>query len=157
MKLMSLFILLMLAVGCTAPEPGRVRHKMTGELLSKDNPCICGWPGMLFLSMEVYSGDKLVLSTSFDSPDCRGPDYFWEKAGKKPFSADAKLNRVVPNTDDPLSATIKGDVRIQIKHVDAVKTKAVLKDLELVREAPDSHSWYLAEDEVARVKKAAGL
>ena len=48
-------------------------------------------------------------------------------------------------------------MRIRIVHVDRLMTSALLTNLVLVRNTPESLEWYLAPQEVQRAKRAAGL
>ena len=107
--------------------------------------------------MEVYQDDRIVLCTTFDAPDSKGPAHFWQRAGEAPFASDKDVDKVKPNADNPLRATIAGAVRIQILHVERIMTGASLTNLTLIRNTPEDNLWYLPGDEVKRARRAAGL
>jgi hypothetical protein len=114
-------------------------------------------PGMKLLRMEVYQEERLILRTTFDAPDHKEVADFWRRAGERPFASDREFDRVNFTENTPLRAVIQGHVRIRILHVKHVLTSATLENLKLVRETQEDSLWYLPEDEVERVKQAAGL
>ena len=115
----------------------------------------CVPPGARLLHMEVYRTNQLVLRTMFDAPDREGPMDFWRRAGKEPFASESHLVLVKADEENPLRATLTGQVQIKITHVDKVMTSATLTNLVLVRSTPESLKWHLAPAEVERVKQVA--
>jgi len=123
----------------------------------KKSDCICGFPGMRVLEMEVYQNEKLVLKTMFDAPDCRKAPFFWERSGDVPFASSKEINMIKPDKKNLLQATLKGEIIIKIFHVKRLITEAKLEDLTLIRTNEESIKWHLSQEDVERAKKAAGL
>lgn len=114
----------------------------------------CSFPGRKVLTMEVYQNDQLVLRTLFDAPDSESPAQWWRRAGQEPSRSEEEVLRVNPDPGDPLRATLKGAIRIQILRTTNLQTTASLTDLELVRRAVETSKWFLPESEVERVVRA---
>ena len=114
-------------------------------------------PGQMLLDLEVRVDGALVLTTGFDASDSAPLKEIWANAARPPFSADSASSTVVPTADDPLKAKLKGTVSLRIIHVDRLITSAAVPDLELKRDNPGDHKWYLPESELQRVLEEADI
>lgn len=79
----------------------------------------------------------------------------WRYLGETPLWTETA--EFAADEDNPLTATLDGELQIAIRHVDDRIAEAKLAKLRLVRERDDSDAWFLPAAEVERTAKLAGL
>jgi len=114
------------------------------------------WAARL-LDVHVYDGDQVVLHTYYQDHGTEKTATVWRYLREKPIMVAEEDTSVVADKDDPLRATLKGNLRITISHVDRVLAEATATELSLVRERASDALWYLPEEEVERTAAIAGL
>lgn len=117
----------------------------------------CAYPGLKLLTMDVQHEGEVVLTTTFDVPDTSSASAMWDAAGREPFATEVVGANLRPSEADPLQVHLAGAVELEIRHVDAVQTRAALTGLTLIRSAITAADWHLPEAEVRRAREAAGL
>jgi hypothetical protein len=106
------------------------------------------------VTVRIERGGEKILEEQFGVPDREGPALIWSRLHTlrlKPHTP------IAPSPDNPLEATLSGDLRLVLLHVDRTLAEAKLDRLRLVRAAPGAHEWRLPPEEVVRTAEAAGL
>lgn len=97
--------------------------------------------------MSVSIDGKVVMKASSGDNGNQGPDIVWDYLKKAKF-APTNGFQVEPNRDDPLRATLTGNVVLVV----AYGGRADLSELKLVRAAKDG-PWQIAPEEIERTFK----
>ena len=113
--------------------------------------------GQKLLRLTVVQGEELLLETIFDASDRIPRSEIWDEAAEKPFAADYVSPLLQPSEGDPLQVQIRGEVKVNITHVEEDLGTAVLTDVLLVRSSPTSDDWRLPPQEILRAKQFLGL
>ncbi|MBC8876144.1 MAG: hypothetical protein H8E44_42505 [Planctomycetes bacterium] len=109
------------------------------------------------LQVHVERDGQLVLHTYYDDGGKADAATVWRYLGRQPIMLEEETMSVEPDTQNPLRATVDGDILIRFSHVDRVLAQTKLTRLNLIRSDAQSSMWFLSEQEVERTATIAGL
>jgi len=109
------------------------------------------------LQVHVECDGQLVLHTYYDDGGRADAATVWRYLGRRPIMVEEETVTVEPDAQNPLRATLDGDIHVRFSHVDRVLAQTELSQLTLMRSDDQSDMWFLAEQEVERTAAIAGL
>lgn len=109
------------------------------------------------LQVHIECDGQLVLHTYYDDGGRANAATVWRYLGRQPIMVEEETVTVEPDAENPLQATLEGDILIRFSHVDRVLAQAELSRLTLTRLDDQSSTWFLSEQEVERTATIAGL
>ena len=107
-----------------------------------------------FIDVRIERDGGVVLETGFGASDYEPAARIWARLDRAPLRA---VHEVPADAANPQQATLVGDIRITILHVDTVLASAQVDKLRLTRVSGTSDQWQLPKDEVERTGQTAGL
>ncbi|MCO6457904.1 MAG: hypothetical protein J5I93_21585 [Pirellulaceae bacterium] len=109
------------------------------------------------LNVTFLQDGRVVARTYYSDNGRADAATVWRYLERPPIMADTDVAAIPSSPDDPLRATLSGDVRIRFQHTDRVLAEAQVHSLTLRRDDATSQNWYLSPAEVERTAAAAGL
>jgi hypothetical protein len=102
------------------------------------------------LQFTIELDGKVILHTLYQDSGRPDAPAVWGYWGKAPITAVEKDTSVKPDAEDAKTATLKGDLRLRIQHVDRVIAEARVESLRLIRQDAADDRWFLPREEVQR-------
>ncbi|MDH3584038.1 MAG: hypothetical protein OER86_07470 [Phycisphaerae bacterium] len=102
---------------------------------------------------------KVILDAGATSGDRTPTDEVWGKLEHRRHETLKGRDGYVlkADADDPLVATLRGEIRLRVMHTDRILAEAATSTLRLTRDGPGATEWFLAPGEAARTAGLAGL
>ena len=109
------------------------------------------------LEARVHADDRLVLHTYYEDRGTEDAVTVWRYLQRKPIMAAREDTALQTDPGHPLRATLKGNVRLTIRHGDRALAEVKVSELTLIRAGEHDDQWFLPPEEVERTATAAGL
>ena len=110
--------------------------------------------GQRLLEATVERDGEPVLQAKYGISDQATPAAAWSQLAGRHFKA---VGPVTPDAGDPNKATLKGKIRITLRHAGTHFASADADQLRLVRVAGADDEWEIPKEEVERTAKTAGF
>jgi hypothetical protein len=108
------------------------------------------------LHLDVFVDDTHVLQTLYSAGDREDAATLWRRLSREPFAAEP-VGNLEHDADDPLSASLTGDIVVELSHARRTLVRLNVRRLQLVRPNEQDDKWRLPPEEVERTARLAGL
>jgi hypothetical protein len=109
------------------------------------------------LDVYVELDGKVVVHTYYDDGGRANAASVWRYLKDPPIMVDGDATAVQANPDNPLRASLRGELLLKIQHKTRVIAQSRLSTVELCRADEQTQQWFLPEAEVERTASAARL
>jgi hypothetical protein len=109
------------------------------------------------LDVYIELDGNVVAHTFYDDGGRAKAARVWRYLKDPPIMVDDDATAVQADPDNPLRATLRGELLVKIQHKTRVIAQARLSTLELCRADEQTQEWFLPKAEVERTASAAGL
>jgi hypothetical protein len=114
------------------------------------------WAARL-LKVYIELDGNVIAHTFYDDNGRADAARVWRYLQNPPIMVDDDVTAVQADPDNPLQATLEGDLLVRIQHKTGIIAQVRLSTLVLCREDEGTQQWFLPVVEVERTAGAAGL
>jgi hypothetical protein len=109
------------------------------------------------LKVYIELDGNVIVHTFYEDGGRADAARVWRYLRDPPIMVDDDVTAVQADPNNPLQATLEGDLLVRIQHKTGIIAQARLSTLVLCREAEWTQQWFLPVVEVERTAGAAGL